>query len=395
MKSLWNDLRYGARMLVRTPVVTLVSVLSLAVGISAVTAEFSVANGFLLEPLRWRDADRVVFVSETERENLAAEVVSAISPANYLDWRELVDSYSAWEAFTIRAVNLSGEGRPERLQLVEATPGIFDLLGTQPVLGRGFRPEEGVGAAGDVVVLTHGFWSRRFGGDPGVLGQTLLINGKPHTAIGVMGSDFDFIPANGDVFRPTDFSDRMQEREERELLSLARLRDGVSVEEAQGEMLAMAESFEERYADANRGYSVRVRTVRDIFPGPTDIRLTYILLAVTFFILLLAAVNVANLLLAKADERQKEIALRGALGAGRLSHCSPTLDGECASLPRGSSGGLGVRGLARSRHSVVDACRAAVCLLSSTRRRGTSCCACRLCGRRPPTRACSGLAQLW
>ena len=317
MKSVWTDLRYGARMLIKTPVVTLVAALSLAIGISANTSMFSVVNGFMLEPLRWHDAERLVLVNEFELDKPSADFLRPLAAANYLDWREAATSFSAWEAYTTGPINLTGGGRPERLSIVDSTAGIFDLLGRQPVLGRGFDPGEGVGGAGNVVVLSHDFWVRRFASDADVLGRALQLDGRPHTVIGVLPQDFDFIPANADLYRPTDLGDRREERSERAFLSLARLEDGVGVDRAQAELSTLAHAFEEKYPETNRGYGVRVQKARDAFPGPTDTRLMYILMSVSLFVLILAGVNVANLLLARADGRQKEIALRTALGARR------------------------------------------------------------------------------
>ena len=316
MKSLWKDVRYGARMLMKAPFVSLVAVLSLAVGIGANSAMFSVANGFFFEPLRWHDADRVVMAYEHRLDQTGAEL-RGLSAANFLDWRDVAESYSSWQAYTMWAVNLSGGGRPERAQMVETTPGIFDVLGRGPFLGRGFTADEGRGADADVVVLTHNFWVRRFASDEAVVGQVLRLDGRPHTVVGVLPADFDFLPANGDLFRPSDLSQMREAREARDYFSIARLKDGVDVGEAQRELTALAASFAERYPDTNRGYGASVRVARTLFPGPTDTSLQLILLAVTGFVLVLAGVNVANLLLARADERQKEIALRTALGAGR------------------------------------------------------------------------------
>ena len=236
------------------------------------------------------------------------------------DYRDFVQASSAFEqatAYNVENANLTGTDVPERLRVVTATPGLFDVLGVQPILGRGFRPEEGAEGLGQVLVLEHDFWERRFFGDRDVLGQTMTLDGTTYTIVGVTPSEFDMIPANVHAFRPTNFDDQAEARAGRGYIAIARLQPGASAEAAQLELAASATRLAAEYPDTNRGWELRVQPLRDWFPGPTDTKLMMILTAVTLFGLMIACANVANLLLGRAELRQREVAVRTALGAGR------------------------------------------------------------------------------
>ena len=312
MSDFFQDLRYGLRMMGKAPVVMAVAAISLALGISANTVTFSVANGFLFKSFPYENQDELVVVLENHRKNTDDEYVT---PANYLDWRERATVFEDLIAYDVLPANLTGGDQPDRVQLVVTAPETLSMLGKEPFLGRDFRAEDG--ARGDVVVLSHAFWQQYFGESRDVLGREVTLDGTPHTVIGVMGPDFDFIPANVDVYRPTDWQDRREDRDNRSLMVMGRLRQGRSVDEAEAELAAIATQLEAEYPEANAGYGVRAITLRELFPGPTDTTLMYILMTVAGFVLIIACANIANLLLARAEGRQREVAVRTAMGAGR------------------------------------------------------------------------------
>jgi len=275
MSDFVHDLRYGLRMMGKAPVVMAVAAISLALGISANTVTFSVANGFFFKPFPYENQDELVVVYENHRKNTDDEYVA---PANYLDWRERATVFEDLIAYDVLPANLTGGDQPDRVQLAVIAPEMFSMLGKEPFLGRDFRAEDGAG--GDVVVLSHAFWQQYFGESRDVLGSEVTLDGAPHTVIGVMGPDFDFIPANVDVYRPTDWQDRREDRDNRSLMVMGRLREGRTVDQAQAELSTIATQLEADYPEANAGYGVRAITLRELFPGPTDTTLMYILMTV-------------------------------------------------------------------------------------------------------------------
>jgi putative ABC transport system permease protein len=314
--TLLHDVKFGLRMMAKSPVVSAVAVLSLALGVAANAAMFALLNSFLLEPLPYADQDELVLL-RTVPEGESMEMGGGVSVPNF---RDLVDAARSLESsmiYDIERSNLTGLEIPEQLSVVVATPSIFRVLGVEPALGRGFRDAEGAEGAGLVVVLEHDYWQARFLGDPDVLGRTLVLDGAPHTIIGVMPEAFDMIPANVHAFRPSDFADRTEARAENRTMGFGRLMDGATPEQLASEIEGAAARLEAEYPEDNRGREFRVQSMRDFFPGPTDTQLLKILTAVTLFGLLIACANIANLLLGRAEERQREVAVRTALGAGR------------------------------------------------------------------------------
>ena len=316
MRALMQDVRFGLRMMAKSPVVAIVAIGSLALGIAANASMFALLNSFLLEPLPYADQDELILV-RTLYEGEPLEFAGGLSVPNYRDLAEAGRSLESSTIYEVERANLTGLEQPEQLSVVVGTPSIFDVFGVQPSLGRGFRPEEGREGAGGVLVLEHDYWQSRFFGDREVLGRSVTLDGQAYTIVGVMPEAFDMIPADVHAFRPSDFDDRVEARAGRGMMAFGRLVDGATPSQLQAEIEGTAARIEAEYPEVNRGLQFRVQTLRQFFPGPTDTQLLKILTAVTLFGLLIACANIANLLLSRAEERQREVAVRTALGAGR------------------------------------------------------------------------------
>lgn len=315
-----QDVRHAARMLARTPVFTLVIIFTLAVGIGANTAMFSVVNAVLIQRLPFRDADRIVDVNEVEIRNRDR---GAIAPANFLDWRAQSQSFEALSVYAVRNTNVATDGgEPERLSGAFTSTTFFDVLGVTPLLGRGFVAAEAEPGQSAAVVLGYGLWQRRFAAAPDVIGRTMRINGAPHTVVGVMPATVTF-PSNAELWIASAYDvpsigvgDPRELRGAHYLRGIGRLRAGVSVAAAQAEMETIGQQLTRAYPDTNGNFVPLVRPLQDVLVRSARTPLLVLLGAVSCVLLIVVA-NVANLLMARATVRARELAIRAALGAGR------------------------------------------------------------------------------
>ena len=314
MSTLLQDLRHGARLLFRAPGFTAVAVVALAIGIGANTAIFSVVNTLVLQPLPYKDADRLAVIWE---HNIPRDKKdNVVSPGNFLHWREMNQTFEdiAGVGLTF-TITVTGDGDPEELPMQYVTAAFFPVVGVQPQIGRPFTAEEDK-PNNRVVVISDRLWKRRFHGDPGILARHITLQGNPLTVVGVMPPGFSFLDKTVDVWLPPGFTEATRTPRGRWLQVVGRLKPGVTFARAQDDMTRVAGELTRLFPDFDTGWTARVVPLREQLTGAVRPALLVLLGAVAF-VLLIACANVANLLLARATSRQRELAVRAALGAPR------------------------------------------------------------------------------
>jgi putative ABC transport system permease protein len=310
MATLIQDIKYGLRMIAKNPGFTAVAVVTLALGIGANTAIFSIASAFLIRPVALPGIDRLAIVASGTEKNPAA-------PADYLDWKAQSGSFESMAAYQPSDLNMTGIGTPERVLGARVTADLLAVLGVNPAFGRGFLPDEDQPGRDRAALLSYALWQRRFGGDPSVIGRVIELDSKAYTITGVMGKDFEF-PVPTDLWVPLALGpEERTDRASRTLHVIGRLKPGVSLPQAQSEISTIATRLARAYPQTNQNRRAHVMPLVEFVEGDITRAYTFMLLVAVGFVLLIACSNIANLQLARSMTRQKEMAVRAALGSSR------------------------------------------------------------------------------
>jgi putative ABC transport system permease protein len=323
MSSIWQDVRFGLRMLAKHRLATIVCVIALALGIGANAAMFSVAEAFLLHPVPFENADRIVMLPDSRANNqdtsagFGPQDFNAVAPATFLDWRKEARSFDKLAAYAWDEINLTGEPAAQKVQDFRVTANFFQTIGVQLALGRTFLPEEEEPGKDREIVLGHALWKQRFASDPHIVGKQIVVDGKSFTIIGVMAKGFDFpLPAEAWIPLTLDAKTRLS-RDNRWLWPLGRLKTGVSFSEAAAEMRTISQRQADAYPDTNKGWLIQPQLLRQFVTSSLTRQYTILLLGAVGFVLLIACANVANVQFARVTGRAAEFAVRTAMGGSR------------------------------------------------------------------------------
>ena len=317
MNQLRQDFRFAFRMMRKSKLFTIIALLTLAIGIGANTAIFSVVYGVLLRPLPFRDPTRLVYLWHTPpQSNFPGMKIFAVSAANYFDWKAQSQSFESMVITSRVGLNLTGGGEPQALRGLQVSPEYLTVLGVSPLLGRGFAPDEDQPGHDHVVILSYGLWKSRFASDPKIIGHTINLDEAPYTVIAVMPRSFHF-PDTAEFWCPMSWTPASRSvRGEHHYVVIARLKPGADMRAAQAEMDTISQRLAQQYPADNNGWGATIVPLREQMVG--DVRpALLVLLGAVVFVLLIACANVANLMLAKILDRRSEIAIRSALGATR------------------------------------------------------------------------------
>ena len=315
MTTFLQDLKFALRSLKKGWLITALAVVSLALAIAGNATVFSLINGLIYRPLPYEEAERIALIFERERDQQQPSALAA-SAANFDDWRQRSRSFAELAAFRGAVLSLGGE-EPEQLTAGEITPGFFELLRTSMARGRGFSQEEGRPGNERVVVLSHQAWQRQLAGERNLVGREITLNGAGYTVVGILPEDFEFLGPGIELWVPLALDPTALSRDQRDLLVTGRLAEGATMASAKAELETIGVELEEAYPEANKGWVVDAYNLRTEFPNTQTRQLFALLQGAVLFVMLIACANIANLLLARSQERQREITLRTILGAGQ------------------------------------------------------------------------------